>query len=87
MGFSPRAPRLRVNRSFRRSMPWVGEGLDGVGMYFDEIRFLQALFDVRPHLDERFFKHCAPQIASSNPNDFGRRPLDNDAVEEISVPR
>ena len=29
-------------------MPWVGERFDGVGMDFDEVRFLQTLFDVRP---------------------------------------
>jgi hypothetical protein len=41
-------------------MPWVGEGFDGVGMDFDEIRFLQTLFDVRPFPDESFFQRGAP---------------------------
>jgi hypothetical protein len=64
----------------------VGEGLDGVGMYFDEIRFLQALFDVRPHLDEPFSSTARRKLPNLTQMTLGGG-LRHDAVEEISVPR
>jgi hypothetical protein len=78
---------FRLEAGLQRSMPWVSEGFDGGGVDFDEVRIVQSLFDIRPPLGEPFFKLCASQISQSNPNDFGRRTLDDDAIEEISVPR